>query len=290
MSTKDKVLKADLALLGVTVVWGASFPITAIALKHIMPYTLLCARYLLAGIALAIVFFSKLKNVDKRTLKMGILLGVCVAAGSGFQIVGLVYTTPSKSGFITGLSVVIVPMILALIYKKLPGLRTVIGIILSLVGLVFLSMSGGTGINKGDLLTMISAMAFALQIVLVDRYCIDVNLAAFTCIEMLTAGLMGAVPAIMFENMQAAINVESLGAVFFLAVFCTIGGFGIQNKMQPYTEPEHAAIIFLAEPVFSAIFSLFIGDELSGNTLIGCLFIFLGLIVINVKSTRIKLD
>jgi drug/metabolite transporter (DMT)-like permease len=104
-----------------------------------------------------------------------------------------------------------------------------------------------------------------------------------TIIEFLTVGLLSSVPAVFVEGFKMELNPFSVGAILFTALFCTIFAYGLQNIAQAYTTPTHTAIIFLAEPVFSAIFSVFIGDKLTGRTLWGCLFILIGMVVINVK-------
>lgn len=281
-----KQLKADLSLILVTIVWGVSFPIMSIALKSIPPYSFIALRYILAAFILGIIFIKRFKNFNRKALKPGILVGLALGLGSMLQAVGLLYTTSSKSGFITGLNVVMVPLFLAILYKKLPDFKTSIGVVVSVLGLGLMSISGDLGLNKGDFLTLLSAAFFAAQIILVDKYAKDIDAAVLTFIELLTVGLLSAAPAAFIEGFKMDLNPFSLGAVVFTALFCTIFAYGLQNIAQAYTTPTHTAIIFLAEPVFSAIFSVFIGDRLTGKTLWGCLLIFLGMIVINLNFDK----
>ena len=279
-------LKADLSLLAVTVVWGASFPIMSIAFKSVPPYSFIAMRYILSALILGIVFIKRFKSFNKEMLKPGIWIGLALGIGCILQAVGLLYTTPSKSGFITGLNVIFVPIFIALLYKKLPDFKTNIGVVLSVSGLALMSISGGMGINIGDLLTLLSAVAFAAQIILVDKFSRNSDLAILTTIEFLTVGLLSTVPAVFVEGFKMDLNLFAIGAIIFTALFCTIFAYGLQNVAQAYTTPTHTAIIFLAEPVFSAIFSVFIGDKLSGRTFWGCLLILIGMIIINFKMER----
>ena len=279
-------LKADLSLLAVTVVWGASFPIMSIAFKSVPPYSFIAIRYILSALILGIVFIKRFKSFNKEMLKPGIWIGLALGIGCILQAVGLLYTTPSKSGFITGLNVIFVPIFIALLYKKLPDFKTNIGVVLSVSGLALMSISGGMGINIGDLLTLLSAVAFAAQIILVDKFSRNSDLAILTTIEFLTVGLLSTVPAVFVEGFKMDLNLFAIGAIIFTALFCTIFAYGLQNVAQAYTTPTHTAIIFLAEPVFSAIFSVFIGDKLSGRTFWGCLLILIGMIIINFKMER----
>jgi drug/metabolite transporter (DMT)-like permease len=281
-----KQLKADLSLLAVTVVWGASFPIMSIAFKSVPPYSFIAMRYILSALMLGMVFIKKFKSFNREMLKPGILIGLALGIGCILQAVGLVYTTPSKSGFITGLNVIFVPIFIALLYKKLPDFKTSIGVVLSVSGLALMSVSGGMGINIGDFLTLLSAVAFAAQIMLVDKFSKNSDLAILTTIEFLTVGLLSTVPAVFVEGFNMDLNLFAVGAIIFTALFCTIFAYGLQNVAQTYTTPTHTAIIFLAEPVFSAIFSVFIGDKLGGRTFWGCILILIGMIVINFKIER----
>lgn len=278
-----KQLKADLSLLGVTVVWGASFPIMSTALKSISPFTFITLRYFLSALILAVIFIRRFKNINLRSLKSGLFIGLSLFLGTAFQVVGLMYTTPSKSGFITGLSVILVPIMIAIIFRRLPDLKTGIGILLSIVGLSLMSLNGSLTISKGDFLTLMCAIAFAAMILLVDRYSKDIDIALVTCIEMAVVAFLAVFPAAIKERFSMNLSPIVIGAVIFTAVFCTVIAYGIQNKVQSYTNPTHAAIIFLAEPVFSAIFSIFIGDKLTGRILLGCVLILAGMVIINLK-------
>jgi drug/metabolite transporter (DMT)-like permease len=259
----------------------------SVAFKSVPPYTFIAIRYILAALILGVFFVNKFKNFNIKMLLPGILVGAALGLGCILQAVGLLYTTPSKSGFITGLNVVLVPVFMALIYKKMPDFKTYLGVVLSVLGLALMSVSGGDmGTNKGDFLTLLSAVAFAVQIILVDKYSKNSDIAILTCLEFLTVGLLSAVPAAFVEGFKMNLNLFSIGAILFTALFCTIFAYGLQNVAQVYTTPTHAAIIFLAEPVFSALFSVFIGDKLSGRTFWGCILILIGMIVINLKIER----
>lgn len=282
-----KELKADLSLLLVTVVWGASFPIMSLILKHIHPYSFIAIRYFLSGTILAVIFHKRFKHINRKTIRSAVIIGIALFLGSTFQVVGLLYTTPSKSSFITGLYVVVVPIIMAIFYKVIPDAKTTVGIIFALVGLGVISIESTLKINPGDFLTLLCAIAFAFQIILVDKYMEDVDVILVTCIEAFVAGTLGFIPAIAIEGLYFTINLIFILCMIFMVLFCTIGAYIIQNKMQPYTNPTHAAIIFLGEPVFGAIFSMIFGDKLTMKTLIGCALILLGMIIINIKNNNL---
>lgn len=281
--------KADLILLSITVFWGASFPIMSIALKYIPPFSFLSLRYLISALILLPFGLRSIKHISKDTIKAAFFIGLSLFLGSGLQLLGLLYTSPSKSGFLTGLNVIIVPLIIIVIYKKVPEFKTIFGVILSIMGLAFMSYDGSFTLNIGDILTILCAIAFAAQILLVDKYSNNCDIFLLTSLEMLIVGLLGLIPAIYYENMNIVINKISVSSILYLALFCTVYAYFLQNKVQKYTEPTHAAIIFLAEPVFGAIFSIFIGDKLGGNTFIGCILILIGMVSINMSWNIKKL-
>lgn len=279
----SKEIKADLSLLIVTVFWGTSFPIMSIALKKIPPYSYISIRNIVAALLLAIVFHKRFRYINRQTLKAACLIGISLLIGSIFQVVGLLYTTPSKSGFITGLNVAVVPIIMALMYKKLPDRKTIAGILFSVGGLGVMSVNGRAGINFGDFLTLLGAIVFAVQIIFVDKYAKGADIGLLTTLELFVIGILGFIPAVGLEGLHLELDTFGIAAILYTAVFCTGIAMVVQNKMQPYTNPAHAAVIYLGEPVFSAIFSTFIGDHLTQRTLIGGGLILLGMLVVSLK-------
>lgn len=275
-----KELKADLSLLLITLMWGASYPLMSIVVKDIPPFSFLVIRYIISGMILGIFCIKKLNKINKQTIIAAIFVGGTLGIGCSFQLTGLLYTTPSKSGFITGLSVVFVPIYLAIIHKKLPKKETVIGAAIALVGLWLISMKqGATTVNLGDILTLLCAAVFAFQIMAVDKFAKNIDIMLLTCLEMFVIGILAIPPAIVVDKFNITFTAFTVLAMGFMIIFGTILAHSIQNKMQPLTDPAHAAIIYLAEPVFGAMFSMLIGDILSGQALIGCLLIFLAMIV-----------
>jgi drug/metabolite transporter (DMT)-like permease len=278
-----KELKGDLSLIGVTALWGSSFPIMSLVLKDIPPFTFIAIRYILSALILALVFFKSFKTITAATVKSGVIIGATLFVGCAFQLTGLLYTTPSKSGFLTGMNVVFVPVLIALLYKKLPDKKTIIGIGLSVIGLGVMSISSNLTINKGDILTIIAALFFAVQILVVDKYTKNVDIALLTCVELLVIGILGVIPAAAVEGFKFTISTGVIIAIFYTAILCTAIAHGLQNKVQASINPTHAAIIYLAEPIFAAFFSMLIGDRLTLRTLAGGFIIMLGMLAISIK-------
>lgn len=160
--------KADLSILGITIVWGSSF----ILMKNLMDYTpvfaYLSLRFVLASVVLCILFNKRLKNVNIQVLKWGLLVGLMVFGGMMFQVAGLQYTSASNSAFITGLNVVMVPILSALYLKKKPSNYAFVGVFMAAIGLFFLTGAFEFNYNKGDFLTLLSAVCFAFQVIFID--------------------------------------------------------------------------------------------------------------------------
>lgn len=273
-------IKADLSLLGITIIWGASFTLMKEGIKDIPPYTYLGIRYLIGAIVLALFFYRRMKNIDKQSLKYGFIIGLALAGGGLLQIVGLQYTTASKSGFITGLAVVIVPIIMAVLERKIPNSRTLFGIILSLSGLAFLTLNGSAGINFGDILTLASSLFYAAQIITIDKYAPQFDAVVLTVVEMSTVAVMSLTLGFFFEGFRMTVTTYSIFSILFTAILCSSLAYWVQMEMQKNTTPTHAAIIFLGEPVFSAIIAaILLKETMTIAMVVGCVLILFGMVV-----------
>ncbi|GAI10296.1 unnamed protein product, partial [marine sediment metagenome] len=152
-----KGIQAEIYLLGIVVIWGSTFAIIKGILDQIMPFTFLAYRFFLAAFVLYVIFWKRLRNIDKIILKKGFLIGIFLFLGYTFQTVGLKYTTATKAGFITGLSVVLVPIISYFFIKEKINRNSVIGVIFAIIGLWFLNYNSSFNFNFGDFLVLLCA-------------------------------------------------------------------------------------------------------------------------------------
>lgn len=276
----NKQLKADLSLLGITMIWGASFTLMKEGIKDIPPYTFLAIRYIIGCLILAIIFYKRMKNIDRETLKYGIIIGAALTGGGIFQIVGLQFTTASKSGFITGLCVVFVPIFLSIMNRKLPDKKSTMGIFLSLLGLGLLTLSGDLGINKGDFLTLISAVFFAGQVIFIDRFAPRFDTIALTVVELGTISVISLILGFFLEGCKVTFTGYSVFSILFTGILCSALAYFVQMEMQKHTTATHAALIFLGEPVFSAIIAaIFLKEIMTIKMVFGCILILMGMII-----------
>lgn len=285
-----KKLRADLLLLVITVVWGASFPLMKMVLAYIPAYAYLSIRFLFAALVLALIFNKSLRRINKRALLYGGIIGIFMFGGMAFQVVGLYTTSASNSGFITGLNVVIVPIISAFLLKKRPDRASTIGIIIAFIGLFFLSGGLNFDFNYGDFLTFLCAICWAFQIIAIDKFTMTEDAPLLAILQLF---FVGAASTVLWLTVDAGKPLETnstvVGIILFTAVLGSALAFGGQTIAQKYTTPTHTALILTAEPVFAVIFAVIIPNaegitEMpSLSKVVGCLLILAGMLVSELK-------
>lgn len=261
----SKQLKADLALLFVTLGWGASFILTKNSLSELPTYNFLAIRFLFAFLITAVFYFKRIKNADAFTVRYGLLLGILLYAVYSFQTIGLNYTTTSKSAFITGFSVILVPVFTSFINKKLPSAITAVSVVFAFAGLALITLNQEvTGLNIGDFYTGVCAVLFALYIIAVGKYASKADSLPFAIIQIGTVGFLSLLTSFMTENPTIPQSLPVWLNVAALSIICTAGAYIVQNIAQKYTTATHTAVIFTAEPVFAAVFAYIIAGETLG--------------------------
>lgn len=284
--TNLKQIQADLALLGVTFVWGITFVVVQDALAGIGPYYFLGIRFTLAFAFLAFIYWRRFTLINRDTLKAGLLIGVVLFAGYAFQTVGLQYTTASNAGFITGLAVVLVPLISALLSKKLPGIAAILGISSATIGLALLSLNNDFKVNYGDILTFFCALSYAGHILLVGKYAPRHDPVLLAILQIGVVAAVSIICAVTLETLPEQFTRPVWLGLFITAIPATALAFLIQNKVQRFTSPTHTAIIFIMEPVFAAATGwLWAGEILTTRQWIGCLLILTGMLVAELKDS-----
>ncbi|MCK8059198.1 MULTISPECIES: DMT family transporter [unclassified Fusibacter] len=273
-------IKADIALLLVTVGWGSSFILTKNALGDLSAFNFLALRFSLAFVLAALVFYKRFKSLNKQTLLSGVLVGAILFTGYAFQTVGLNYTSVSNSAFITGFSVILVPLISALLFKNKIPPNAILGTVLALLGLSLLTLNGKLALGIGDMLTFICTFAFAMHIITVGHLTSKVDSILLGIIQIGIVGFLSTIATFLFE---APIIPTQLGVwtnLAVLAVLCTAGAFIVQSVAQQYTSATHTALIYTGEPVFAAIFAYFmVGELLSLKGLLGACMVVTGMLV-----------
>jgi drug/metabolite transporter (DMT)-like permease len=275
--------KAEALLVTITFVWGSTFVIVKGALQNASPLPFLAVRFALAGALLILVL--RRGPLDRQAILPGAILGVFLFAGYVFQTWGLIYTTPSKSAFITGSSVIIVPLIMVLGGARL-HLANFAGALFGLIGIYLLVVPAGLdSINRGDLFTLFGACSFAIHIVLVGRYTKRFAFQHLVPIQVLAVGLFAFIALPVDRTRMLHWTWGLAAAIVVTAVFATAFAFSVQNWAQQYTPPAHTALIFALEPVFAALTSrVVMGERLGSKAFAGAALVLLGMIISELRG------
>lgn len=277
-----KGIQAEIYLLGIVIIWGATFAIVKGILDQIMPFTFLAYRFFWAAFILGLIFWKRLKNIDKIILGKGFLIGIFLFLGFTFQTVGLKYTTATKAGFITGLSVVLVPIISHFFIREKISKNSIRGVILAFMGLWFLNYNSSFIFNFGDFLVLLCAVSFAMHIISVGLYTRKVDYVLLVIVQLTTVFVLSFLMALFFERPGIHLYYPSgvWWSIILTGIFATALAFYMQNKFQRYSTATKTAIIFSGEPIFAAIFAyLLLGEKVGLIAWIGGLLIIFGMII-----------
>lgn len=289
--------KGNFALLLAAMVWGTGFIGQRIGMRYMPPIGFNAIRHLMATVVLIPIalyflkksaYFDSEKNseemlIQKRNklLKGSLVCGLFMFLGTAVQQIGLVTVSAGKSGFISSIYIALVPLVNVIFGGKVK-LRTILCIVMALVGFAVLSLRGNfESITTGDWLTLASAFFIAVQIVAVSRFVDKDNAIALSVGQMVTAGLMGIVISMLIEDMTWAGFVDALPVLLYMTFVPTTIGYTMQIVGQTYTEePSVAALILSLEAVFAAIFgAIFLRELMSVQEIIGCIIIFIATIL-----------
>jgi drug/metabolite transporter (DMT)-like permease len=276
-----KSTKADLALLLVTIFWGAGFPATKIALQTMTPYYHIGFRFAVASLLLAILFHKKLKYLHMDLVKPALVLSSLLFATYAFQTVGIQYTTASKSSFFSGLAVLVVPVFSIFYLKARLKLKTIISVLTATIGLFLLSYTGSDfNFNIGDFLTILCSVCYAWQLLFTGTYVQKYDTTLLAIVQRFFVSVFGMIFAFIFEPFPVGMSTSSFWSLMFSAVLCTAFAFWMQTTTQKFTPAAHIALIFTMEPVFGALTSfLALGEVIGVKGIIGGMFIIAAMLI-----------
>ncbi len=290
---------APLALLFVSFIWGATFVVVQNAMSFIGPFTFNAIRFLFAGIILLFVQMIFSQKTSKQDIKQsslaGLIVGFFLCIGYLLQTFGLLYTTSSKAGFLTGLSIIMVPILSFIFLKQRATIFIALGITVATAGLYLLTAGDSFQLNIGDILVLGCAVAFAAHILVNGFFSKKISPLLLSTSQVLAVGIFSSICAFLFEDWGKLLSVSLwtnhsfLFALFLTSLFATSIAFFIQTSAQKHTSPTRVAIIFAMEPVFAALTGVLVANEqLSISAVIGCLCIFLGMIFVELPSKTKK--
>lgn len=285
-----KQMKGSLYLLLATIIWGFAFIAQSVGMDKIGPFTFQAVRCTLAVLFLIpFTFLSEMgkgsfhdsaqKWKDPALWKVGLLCGSALFVAASLQQVGLVYTDAGKAGFLTAMYIVWVPVLGAFLGKK-PPITTLFSVILAVIGLYLLSCVGVSGINKGDLLLMGCALAFAVQIRCIDRFACALDGFRLTCVQSLVVAVYSIPFLLLTETVEAANILACWKPLCFAGILSMGVAYSLQVIGQKYLEPTAASLIMSLESVFAVLGGWWLLNErMTLWETAGCILVFAAVIL-----------
>lgn len=286
---KLNLSKQEVALLIITIFWGATFFIIHMAMDYCDPSFFVGLRFITAGLLCAVFFRQSLKKITRKDIWAGLNIGIFIYLGYFLQTLGLTDISSSMSAFMTALYVPLVPVMQWFILKRKPSFMNWIGVTLAFIGLILLSgiSSFQMSLSFGEIVTLISAFAIALEIIMISRYAGQVNTDCVTVIQLLVAGILGfcfmpvlgeSVPTFSWVWVAAGMG---LGCTSLIIQWT-------MNWAQKSISPTRATIIYAGEPVWGGVFGRLFGDKLPQLALIGAAMIVISVVIseLKLKCTR----
>ncbi|MFA7227607.1 MAG: DMT family transporter [Melioribacteraceae bacterium] len=289
------------ALLLMTVIWGGTFVIVKESLNDISTLLFVAFRFGIASSLLVLILLLRKIKIEWQSVLPGMFLGLFLFLGFFTQTIGLRFTSATKSGFLTGSLVVMVPIFQMIIEKKLPGRGAIIGTMLVFLGILFLSSGGssiasllgelGANFNFGDGMTLLCAVFFALHVVYMDVISSKNHFWTLLITQLSTVSILSFISAfvssgVSIESLHVSLTKYLLFGLLYTSLLATLFNIGLQTKFQKIVSPTKAGIIYSFEPIFAALFAFFLlNEKISNFGIVGSILIFLGLIVSEVYES-----
>ncbi len=296
-------LKGNLMLLLAAVIWGTSFIAQSKGVELISAACFNGVRSVLGGVVLLPLIFildaSKKKRgapvgkIDKTLITGGILCGICLCLASTVQTLGMVYTSPGKSGFITALYMVMIPIVKLFMGEK-PRPAVAVAVLTAVAGMYLLCIDSAFSINKGDVLTLICAVLFTGHILLIDYYSPKVDGVKLACMQFFVCGLLDMIYVFLFEKPSIGPVLNCWVAIGYSGILSCGVGYTLQIVGQKYTDPTSASILMSLESVFSTLATVLLvacGWELTGGSLsfreiMGCVLMFAAIMLVQLSDAK----
>lgn len=272
--------KAAVLLLTTTFFWGVTFTVVKQAIESVDVFVFLAQRFIMAFVLILPICMLKGRRLDSRTIRQGCLMGIFLFGAYAFQTVALLYTTASNTGFLTGLNVVIVPLLSSIMLGQRVPAVIKIAVSLSLAGLFLLCGNGSLDFNAGDMLAAICAICVSLHLIYTGEFARTSDYYWLTAIQLGVVALSSTIFAVARGKQVFIWYPHLLWPLLICAVIATVFAFLVQTSMQRFISHSNTALIFCTEPVFAAAYAWFAIDERMGlYGLAGALLILGGMLV-----------
>jgi len=292
-----KQTKGNIMLLIATLIWGSAVVAQSSGMAYVGPFTYCMSRHLIGFLALipVTVFFRKkffpemrfsageIKRINRDSIISGVVCGVVFGLASSTQQIGISMTSAGKAGFITALYIVMVPVLGIFLKRKIPGIVWLC-VPISLTGFYFLCMDSALSVSTGDLFCLLGAFCFSLHILTIDRFAARlIDGVMMSCVQFLTAGVLSAVMAFIFEDPSWKSIRAAGGPILYAGLLSNGVAFTLQVVAQRYAELTSATLLMSMESVFAALSGwLFLKEIMSIRELFGCLLVFCAVILIQI--------
>lgn len=288
---KEEKLKvvsmAALALVALS--WGTSYAIIKDTLTVVRPFTLMLMRFGFSAVLLGVIFFKRFKGISRKSILKSSLIGFFMFSAFICLVKGIEHTTASKQSFLVGSYVLIVPFISWLITKKRPGIYAVLGAVMATAGIGMLTLDSTFSIGRGDVLSIICSLGFALHMIAIEYLGKDTDPIASTIIQFTVTAVLFGIISFIFEPGHTVMTLGIIKAVAYLVVVTTVIAFTVQNIAQRYISSTSTALILTLESAFGGIFALFyLHESMNIRMVIGCLVIFIGIITEETRWSFLK--
>lgn len=274
-------------LFATAIIWGLAFVAQAAGMEYLGPLSFTASRCFVAVVFLYLTYkFFMMKSASyredkfdmKRTLVGGSICGLVFTLAINLQQVSLIYTTAAKASFLTALYIVFIP-VLGLLFGRRPSLKIIICIFLAMVGTYLLSIKGGLNINRGDLIVILSALVFAIHILLLTKYSTNTNAVLVSLVQFAVCGVISLVGALVLEDISMEAILKSQVTILYVGILSSGVGFTIQLMALKDLEPVVASMICSLESVFGALFGwLILSQEMTEREIFGAIVIFVATI------------
>jgi len=279
--------KGDVLLLIAAVIWGSAFVAQRIGAEHVGVFLFNGGRFLLGAILLALVLIIRREKPNFSNLKSLYIPGIILYVASALQQAGMAYTSAGNAGFITGLYVILVPVIAAIVLKTKIRFQVWMGAILAVAGMYLLSVNKAFHIEKGDALIMISALFWALHVLVIGRYALQIPAIQLATGQFFICGTLNVISGLFVGGQSLSGFAPALYPILYTGIFSTAIAFTLQVAGQRLTQPGDAAIIMSLEAAFAALFGYLVLNEiLNTRQIIGVTLMFAGMLLSQIRFTK----
>lgn len=283
------MFKKNILLLLTAFIWGFDFVAQHVAMDSIGPAFFCFIRFTIASLVMGVtVLIRNKKDNDTSYIKYGMISGLVLFFATYFQQYGLVTISPGKSGFISSLYIVFVPILTLFVKKDKPTLKLWLCVCLALFGLYLLTYKGTTLFEKGDLATVVSAFLYSIQILIIDKYCPNIDPFKYNFVQFVVTAFLSFICVFVTKETMSFVSLKDcVFPILYVGVIGTCVSYMFQTLGQIDNNPTIASLIMSLESVFAALSGfLILNSKLAGKELIGCALIFIAIISVQIPSKK----